>query len=130
MIRTGISMLALASLLAAAPLGARDRDGQTPAPTASEAKAFVADAEAKLAAQGVIAARAEWVYDTYITQDTEAMTAREAATLTKLQVDLALGAAKYANVAGLDYDTNRKLGMLRSAITLPAPTTRGGWRSN
>jgi peptidyl-dipeptidase A len=125
MIRTGISMLALASLLAAAPLGARDRDGQTPAPTASEAKAFVADAEAKLAAQGVIAARAEWVYDTYITQDTEAMTAREAATLTKLQVDLALGAAKYANVAGLDYDTNRKLGMLRNKIVLPAPVRDG-----
>ena len=125
MIRTGISMLALASLLAAAPLGARDRDGQTPTPTAAEAKAFVADAEAKLFAQGVVAARADWVYNTFITQDTEAMTAREGATLTKLQVDLALQAAKYANVAGLDYDTNRKLGMLRNKIVLPAPVRDG-----
>jgi len=127
MIRTGISMLALASLLASAPLGARGRDGETTqaAPTAAEAKAFVADAEAKLFAQGVVAARADWVYNTYITQDTEAMTAREGAALTKLQVDLALQAAKYANVAGLDYDTARKLGMLRNKIVLPAPVREG-----
>ena len=127
MIRTGISMLALASLLAAAPLGARGRDGDTvqAAPTAAEAKAFVADAEAKLFAQGVVAARADWVYNTFITQDTEAMTAREGAALTKLQVDLALQAAKYSNVAGLDYDTARKLGMLRNKIVLPAPTRAG-----
>jgi len=127
MIRTGISMLALASLLASAPLGARGRDGETTqaAPTAAEAKAFVADAEAKLFAQGVVAARADWVYNTYITQDTEAMTAREGAALTKLQVDLALQAAKYSNVAGLDYDTARKLGMLRNKIVLPAPVREG-----
>lgn len=127
MIRTGISMLALASLLAAAPLGARDRDGETAqaAPTAADAKAFVADAEAKLFAQGVVASRAEWVYETYITPDTEALTAREGAALTKLQVDLALGAAKFANVAGLDYDTSRKLGMLRNKIVLPAPVRAG-----
>jgi peptidyl-dipeptidase A len=127
MIRTGISMLALASLLAAAPLGARDRDGETAqaAPTAADAKAFVADAEAKLFAQGVVASRAEWVYETYITPDTETLTAREGAALTKLQVDLALGAAKFANVAGLDYDTSRKLGMLRNKIVLPAPVRAG-----
>jgi peptidyl-dipeptidase A len=128
MIRTGISMLALASLLASAPLGAHGRDGdktQAATPTAAEAKAFVADAEARLFAQGVIAARADWVYNTFITQDTEAMTAREGAILTKLQVDLALQAAKYANVAGLDYDTNRKLGMLRNKIVLPAPVREG-----
>lgn len=128
MIRTGISMLALASLLASAPLGARDRDGDTSqaaTPTAAEAKAFVADAEAKLYAQVVIASRADWVYSTFINQDTEAMTAREGATLTKLQVDLALQAAKYANVPGLDYDTSRKLGMLRNKIVLPAPVRDG-----
>ena len=126
MIRTGISMLALASLLAAAPLGARDRDREAQsAPTAAQAKAFVADAEAKLFAQGVVAARAGWVYETYINTDTEALTARENAALTKLQVDLALEAAKYAQVAGLDYDTARKLGMLRNKIVLPAPGRAG-----
>ncbi len=129
MIRTGISALALAAALVVAPAGAQDKvapaGAQDHAPTAAEAKAFVADAEAKLGAQGVISARADWIYSTYITQDTEAMTAREGAKLTSLQVDLALGAAKFANVAGLDYDTSRKLAMLRNKIVLPAPTSPG-----
>ncbi|NWP47692.1 peptidase M2 family protein, partial [Escherichia coli] len=72
-----------------------------------------------------VASRAEWVYETYITPDTEALTAREGAALTKLQVDLALGAAKFANVAGLDYDTGRKLGRLRNKIVRPAPVRAG-----
>ncbi|HEX8525676.1 M2 family metallopeptidase, partial [Allosphingosinicella sp.] len=34
-------------------------------------------------------------------------------------------AARFANVRGLSYDTRRKLDMLRSTITLPAPTAEG-----
>jgi len=42
-----------------------------------------------------------------------------------MSVRFANEAAKYANVPGLDYDTKRKLDILRSALVLPAPTTPG-----
>jgi peptidyl-dipeptidase A len=42
-----------------------------------------------------------------------------------MQVRLANEAARFANVQGLSYDTRRKLDILRSSITLPAPTTGG-----
>src|SRR3712207_9403391 len=42
-----------------------------------------------------------------------------------MSVRFANEAAKYAGVQGLDYDTKRKLDILRSALVLPAPTTPG-----
>ena len=96
-----------------------------PAPTAEQARAFVARAEKELAELNVIAQRASWVNATYITEDTDALTAYFGTQDTELRVRLANEAARYANVAGLDYDTKRKLDILRSALTLPAPTTPG-----
>ncbi len=115
--RHPVSLSALAAgLLAASPAAA-----VTPA----EADAFVAQAEASYGTALVEQAQADWVYQTYITPDTEALTARAGAALTKLQVQNALEAVKYSDLKGLGQDTARKLSRMRTLIVLPAPTTPG-----
>jgi len=94
-------------------------------PTAEGAREFVARAEKELGELSVIGARAAWVNATYITDDTDALAAHFGTKDTELRVRLANEAARYASVPGLDYDTKRKLDVLRSALTLPAPTTEG-----
>jgi peptidyl-dipeptidase A len=95
------------------------------APTAAAAAAFVARAEKELAELAVIGQRAQWVNSTYITDDTDALAAYFGTLDTEMRVRLANEAARFAGVQGLDYDTKRKLDTLRSALTLPAPTTEG-----
>ena len=118
--KTMISALALAFALAAAPAAA-----QVAAPTAGDAKTFVADAEAKLLAQSNRASKVYWINQTFITDDTDALAAQQGEEDTKLQVSLALAAAKYDQAAGLDAETKRKLLMLRTGLVLPAPTRDG-----
>ncbi len=96
-----------------------------PAATAAEADAFIARAERELGEFAVINARAQWVNSTYITQDTDALAAHFGTIGTEMQVRLANEAARYADVPGLSSDTRRKLDILRSSLTLPAPTTPG-----
>ncbi|HJU77442.1 MAG TPA: M2 family metallopeptidase, partial [Sphingomicrobium sp.] len=123
--------LAACATTAAAPLPAT---AQTAAPsatppagpaTAQQAREFIARAEKELADLNVISQRAQWVNSTYITEDTDALAAYFGTLDTELRVRLANEAARYAGVQGLDYDTSRKLNLLRSALTLPAPTTPG-----
>jgi peptidyl-dipeptidase A len=95
------------------------------APTVEEARAFVARAEKELSEFSVVNSRAQWVNATYITEDTDALAAHFGTIGTEMSVRFANEAAKYANVQGLDYDTKRKLDILRSALVLPAPTTPG-----
>ncbi|QNA84017.1 M2 family metallopeptidase [Sphingomonas sp. So64.6b] len=131
MIRTGISIVALACAIAATPTLAKDKKG-TPvaaqralAPTAAEADAFVAAAEKTLFDFSIESSQVNWVNATYITDDTDAMAARINATGTEMSVKFALEAAKYGKVTGLSPDTRRKLDLLRGGLTLPAPTKPG-----
>ena len=96
-----------------------------PQPSAADAKAWVDEAAVAYLEQVNRAARAEWVYSTYITEDTEALNAEQEATLTKMQVSNAAKAATFADIPGLDYDTNRILDRMRTLITTPAPTRAG-----
>jgi len=115
-----ISLLALAGAIAAAvPANAQDT---ATVPTAEQ---FVSQAEAAYDQKTIEAAQAEWVYETYINQDTEALTARAEAAQTTLNVANATKAATYAGQQGLSYDVARKLNRMRTLITLPAPTTPG-----
>jgi len=128
MIRTGISLLALAAFLATpaavAPVAAQTTPARA-APTAAEADAFVAKAEKELYAFNLEANRVAWINATYITDDTDALAAAYGGRGTEMAVRLALEAARFANVQGLAPDTHRKLDILRTAITLPAPTRSG-----
>jgi peptidyl-dipeptidase A len=120
MVRFTVSTIALACAM----LGATAVSAQSKL-TVAEADAYVAEAEKTLAADGVDAARIAWVNATYITDDTDALAAKSGAKSTDLAVKYALGAAKYANLPGLSYDTKRKLNLLRGGLTLPAPTRPG-----
>jgi peptidyl-dipeptidase A len=113
-----ISTAALALALAGSPALAQGTSGQTP-------QAFVTDAEAAFNKATIEAAQADWVYQTYINQDTEALTARAGAKLTEVQVANAVAAARFAATKGLDADTARKLSRMRTLIVLPAPTRPG-----
>jgi len=107
--------------LAAAAAGAVPASAQS----AADADAFVASAEKELFAYSVDAGRIQWINNTYITEDTDALAAKSGAEGTELSVRLALEAAKFEKVAGLSADTKRKLDILRGGIVLPAPTTAG-----
>jgi peptidyl-dipeptidase A len=135
-----VSALALALSLAACTTAAADQPdaatgastaeaaapGQAAtAPSAQAAEEFVARAEKELAEFSVLQSRAEWVNATYITDDTDALSAHFGALGTEMRVRLATEAARFANAPGISADTKRKLDVLRGGLTLPAPTTAG-----
>ncbi|HEV2569421.1 MAG TPA: M2 family metallopeptidase [Sphingomonas sp.] len=95
------------------------------APSKADADAFVAKAEKELAEFGVESARVGWINNTYITDDTDALSAKYGAVGTEMSVKFAKQAAQFQNVPGLSYDTKRKLDILRGGLVLPAPTTPG-----
>ncbi|HEU0044876.1 M2 family metallopeptidase [Sphingomonas sp.] len=123
MLRHTISFAAL-SLALAAPALAQTR-AATAKPTAAEADAFVAEAEKTAAMKSLDWSRVAWVNATYITDDTDALAAKAGAESTEMGVRYAIGAARFNDVAGLSPDTRRKLDLMRSGLTLPAPTRPG-----
>ncbi|MPT48134.1 MAG: peptidase M2 family protein [Sphingobium sp.] len=101
-------------------------ESQVPAkPTAADAEAFLASVEKTLTDESLDASRIAWINSTYINDDTDALAASSGARLTEMGVNYALDAAKYAQAPGLSAVTRRKLDMLRSSLTLAAPTTPG-----
>jgi len=101
----------LLALLVAAPAVAQ---------TVEEAVAFADSAEAVLYDLGVKAGRAQWIQSTYITHDSEILAAEANEAYTAAAVDLATQAARFNDLA-LPYDAERKLRMLRTGMTMPAP---------
>ena len=89
--------------------------------TVENAVEFVADSEQQLAELMQESERMAWVHSNFITEDTEQLSATASSKFTGLQVELAAGAARYNNVEDIDGDTRRKLNILRSGITIPAP---------
>ncbi|MEO5939184.1 MAG: M2 family metallopeptidase [Sphingomonas sp.] len=124
MIRTAVaSSLAIALVLSGAiALAGQPAAG---AATAADADKFVAEAEKTLAQASIEGNQVGWINATYITQDTDALAAQVGARLTLLGVKYASEAAKYQNVAGLSFDTKRKLDILRNGVPLPAPSKPG-----
>jgi peptidyl-dipeptidase A len=90
-------------------------------PTAAEAKAFVARVNDDLKALSTKASRADWVKSTYITDDTETLSAEAAEALMVYVADAIKEAARFNDVKGLDKDTARALHLLKISADLPAP---------
>jgi peptidyl-dipeptidase A len=111
----GVSFIAL-GLFASAPVAA--------APTAAEAEAFVAKAEADLAADGDFQARAGWVQATYINTDTNWIVAKVGADSTDRAVRYAKEAARFDGVK-VDAVIARKLYLLKQGLVLPAASRPG-----
>ena len=105
---------------AAVPVGAGDYPM-----TVEGARAFVAAVEKDLFDLSIIGGKAAWVNATYINDDTDALAAYFGTIGTEKGVKYATEAAKYAQVQGLDFDTARKLNILRGALVLAAPQTPG-----
>lgn len=127
--KIAISLAALAAALVASPAMAQQAPAaqaqSTAQPTAADAEAFLAKAEKTLFDQSLISSKAAWINATYITDDTDAMASYFGAIDTTMRVDYALEAAKFATAPGLSAETRRRLILLRTALTLPAPTTPG-----
>jgi len=119
--KIAVSIAALAAALVVSPVLAQ----QVPAPTAAEADAFLAKVEKAMFDHSRISSRAAWINSTYISDDSDAVAAYFGAIGTTMTVDYALEAAKYATAPGLSVETKRRLDLLRTALTLPAPTTPG-----
>ncbi len=89
---------------------------------AKSAVEFVSHAEQQLSELSQEAERMSWVYNNFITDDTEKLAAIASRKYTAKQVELAAGATRYLNAGDLDADTRRKLNILRSNIVIPAPS--------
>ena len=89
-------------------------------PTAAEAKAFVARVNADLKKLYTDASRADWVKNTYITDDTEALSAAAAETLMLYTAQAIKDARRFDGVAA-DAETMRALYLLKVSADLPAP---------
>lgn len=86
----------------------------------AEVRRFLDAAEQRLLAASNEASRAAWVYSTYITEDTEALSALATQRQIDTTVQLAKLAARY-NPAGLPPELARKLQLLKNALTLATP---------
>ena len=114
-------LLASAISLAIYGCGGEKNTSQSEVPaTAADAKQYVVDAEKRIADIYEYAAKAEWIAQTYITEDSQFIAAKANEEFKLLGIELANGAAKF-NHLDLDYDTQRKLEQLRLGLTLPAP---------
>src|SRR5215813_6927585 len=88
--------------------------------TATEADKFIADTEARLFDLSVRFNRADWVKSTFITDDTESLSADANKELIAVTTEAAEAAHRFDGQQ-LSYDTARKLKLLRLSLTLPAP---------
>lgn len=119
------AQMAAVAPTAAVPAGASASTATEFPMTPEGARAFVGAVEKDLGDLSVIGQRAAWVNATYITDDSDALAAYFGTIGTEKGVKYASEAAKYAQVQGLDFDTARKLNILRGALVLPAPATPG-----
>src|SRR5688572_4055160 len=90
------------------------------APTAEEARAFLDRTEARLLELGIAAERAAWVQATYITDDTELISAEAQKHLLAAQMEAAKEAARFRDTK-LPADMARKIHLLRTSLSLAAP---------
>ncbi|MCM2679455.1 M2 family metallopeptidase [Echinimonas agarilytica] len=118
------AVLAVAIMLGLAACGeAPSTESNTPVQstvTRADAEQFVKDAEAQIAELSVKVARAEWIYQNFITEDTAALSADAGEEFSAITVALAHDAAKFDDLE-LSDEVRRKLDKLKLAIVLPAP---------
>ena len=85
-----------------------------------EAERFITDAEKRLLDLNIKTARADWVRSTFITDDTEVLSAEANENLIAATTELAEQARRYENL-DLSPEAKRKLKLLKLSLTLPAP---------
>jgi peptidyl-dipeptidase A len=91
------------------------------AATPEEARQFIDNVEQKLAVLNVDAARADWIKSTYITDDSEALSAKLDERAIAATVAFAKEATRFDGLA-LDPVTARKLKLLKLSLTIATPS--------
>jgi len=89
-------------------------------PSAAEAEKFITDAESKLFALNLKYSRADWIKSTYITDDTEALSADANKDVIAATTELAEQSRRFEGLA-LSPEAARKIKLLKLSLTLPAP---------
>ena len=92
----------------------------TAKPTAEDARKFADRAEAQLMDLWVKQQRANWVLDTFITDDTETMSSQADAAVKNAVSALAAESHRYDGI-DLPSDVARKIKLLRQSVDIPAP---------
>ncbi len=124
-----VSLLALAAWSAGAfaavsaekPAARAPRASASGAPSVAEATAFLAEAETRLLALANEASRAGWVQSTYITDDTEILSALANERIIAASVGYAKRATRFDKIA-LPPDLARKMRLVKNSLTLAAPS--------
>lgn len=89
--------------------------------TVTDAEKFVAEAETELLKLNLDAQAAQWVAETYITQESEKLAATANEKITAKSVELANESKKFIGMQ-LPPETARKLEKIRLALVMPAPS--------
>ena len=119
-VRAALAALPLVAALAAG--GSAMADAAKPAPTVDEAKRFVAQAEARLLDLWVRGQRADWVNNTYITDDTEILSAQANEAIIAETTAMAQAATRFDGMK-LPPDVARKLKLIKLSLVMPAPNS-------
>src|SRR5262249_42157675 len=90
-------------------------------PTGNEARAFVENAEARLLDLSNRNSRADWIYQNFITDDTEKALAEAADAQIAATMELAAEGRRFEG-APLPPDVARRLQLLKLSLDLPAPS--------
>jgi peptidyl-dipeptidase A len=115
MLRSGIVALILVAALPHLP-----RAFSATRPTAAEAQSFMDKAEAELMKLGIMDQRADWVHETFITDDTESLAAAADDRLIARTTELVKESKRFDGLA-LPASLKRKFLLLKLSLPVPAP---------
>jgi len=90
-------------------------------PTPEEARKFIDDAEQKVLILGVDSARADWIKSTYITDDSETLSAKLDERAIAATVEYAKQSTRFDGLK-LDPVTARKIKLLKLSLTIATPS--------
>ncbi len=91
-----------------------------PPPTVEEARQFTDAAEKRLLDLWVKASRAQWVQETFITDDTEILAAQADQNVKAATSELAAEARRFESL-DLPPDVARKLNLIKLSVDIPSP---------
>jgi len=89
-------------------------------PTVADAESFMNQAEARLKDMSIKAARAQWLQENFITDDTQALAADANDQITALTEELVEQARRFDGLP-MPADLKRKFMLLKLGLTAPAP---------
>jgi peptidyl-dipeptidase A len=111
----------VAAALCAAALGCAQQGAGSSAVTGESARRFLETVDATLLQRSVAQARAGWVQQTYITDDTEAIEARANQELIEATARFAKESTRFEKMA-LPADQRRQLDLLKVSLVMAAPS--------